>query len=157
MPPQQIASRRDLFRRIEHALWDAVEDRVLRVMQTKGAVPRFQEKEYFSPRPLLDGQGVARSMARCQSHSILLFLVLNTDIKTVPPWRQLDRKVNVINALGSGQVAAEKHDAIDVIGEFFGLVDLLDTCHEFAELAFRRCPPERRRAGALRQSRALVR
>src|SRR2546428_350111 len=54
-------------------------------MQTKGAVPRFQEKEYFSPRPLLDGQSVARSMARCQSHSLPLFLVLHTDIKTVPP------------------------------------------------------------------------
>src|SRR5438034_11802021 len=95
-------------------------------MQTKGAVPRLQEKEYFSPRPLLDGQSVARSMARCQSHPLLLFLVLNTDIKTDPPWRQLDRKVNVIHALAIGQVTAAKHDTIDTRGGFFGLVVLLD-------------------------------
>src|SRR5205823_7437762 len=94
-------------------------------MQTKGPVPRLQETEYFSPRPLLDGQSVARSMVRCQSYPLLLFLVLNTDIKTVPPWRQLDSKVNVIHALGIGQVAAEKHDAIDTIGEYFVMVHLL--------------------------------
>src|SRR5438132_7360545 len=125
-------------------------------MQTKGAVPRLQEKEYFSPRPLLDGQSVARSMARCQSHPLLLFLVLNTDIETVPPWCQLDRKINVINALGTGEIAAEKHDELDAIGELFQLVDLLDTRHEFAELALRCGSGEWSRARCLRESHAYV-
>src|SRR2546429_5822762 len=126
-------------------------------MQTKGAVPGLQEEAYFKPRPLLDGQSVARSMARCQSHPLLLFLVLNTDIKTVPPWHHLNRKVNVIHALGIGQVAAEKHDARDAIRVLVGLVDLLDTSHEFAELALRRGSPERGCGGCLRESDTFVR
>ena len=72
-------------------------------MKTEGAGTTLQEEEYFEPRPLDDGPGVAHSMARRQSHPILFFLILTADVKTVPPWRQPDRKIYVIYAFGAGQ------------------------------------------------------